>query len=63
MHLRLKGAREACPEREELPARYFDICLEDGTRVGNCELRIGRNGIVAAEPFAAEKFCKLPELF
>ena len=44
MHLRLKGAREACPEREELPARYFDICLEDGTRVGNCELRIGRNG-------------------
>ena len=43
MHLRLKGVREACPEREELPARYFDICLEDGTRVGNCELRIGRN--------------------
>ena len=26
-------------------------------------LRIGRNGIVAAESFAAEKFCKLPELF
>ena len=26
-------------------------------------LRIGRSGIVAAESFAAEKFCKLPELF
>ena len=47
IHLRLKDTRDACPEREELPARYFDICLEDGTRVGNCELRIGRNGRTA----------------
>ncbi len=41
--LRLKGTREARPERQWLPAYYFDICLRDGTRIGNCELRIGHN--------------------
>ncbi len=41
--LRLKGTREARPERQWLPAYYFNICLQDGTRVGNCELRIGHN--------------------
>ncbi len=43
IHLRLKETREEQPEKLWLPAYYFDICLEDGTRIGNCDLRIGHN--------------------
>lgn len=41
--LRLKRTCEAAPEREWLPAYYFDICLPDGTAIGACDLRIGHN--------------------
>ncbi len=41
--LRLKETREAVPGRQQLPVYYFDICLPDGTRIGNCDLRIGHN--------------------
>ena len=39
----LTGTAEARPEKQYLPAYYFDICRCDGTRVGTCDLRIGRN--------------------
>ncbi len=31
------------PEKQWVPAYYFDICLMDGTKVGECDLRIGHN--------------------
>jgi predicted acetyltransferase len=34
---------EAQPEKDWLPAYYFDICLLDGTKIGYCDLRIGHN--------------------
>ncbi len=43
IHLQLKETREEQPEKQWLPAYYFDICLPDGTRIGNCDLRIGHN--------------------
>ncbi len=43
IRLRLKETREGRPERQQLPVYYFDICLEDGRRIGNCDLRIGHN--------------------
>ena len=41
--LRLRKANEAIPEKRWLPAYYFDICLTDGTKIGQCDLRIGQN--------------------
>ena len=38
IRLRLKEVREAQPEKRWLPAYYFDICLPDGTKIGNCDL-------------------------
>ncbi len=43
IRLHLKEVREARPEKRWLPAYYFDICLRDGTKIGNCDLRIGHN--------------------
>lgn len=41
--LKLTRTAEAEPEKRWLPAYYFDICLVDGTKIGNCDLRIGHN--------------------
>lgn len=41
--LKLRKANEAIPEKRWLPAYYFDICLMDGTKIGQCDLRIGQN--------------------
>ncbi len=43
LFLRLTGLRAADPERDWLPAWYFDICLDGGASVGRCELRVGFN--------------------
>lgn len=34
---------DARPDRNWLPAYFFDICLLDGTKIGYCDLRIGHN--------------------
>ena len=39
--LQLDHTCDAQPEKRWLPAYYFNICLPDGTRIGNCDLRIG----------------------
>ena len=41
--LRLRRTCDAQPEKRWLPAYYFDICLNDGRRVGECDLRVGHN--------------------
>ena len=41
--LRLAKTGEANPEKQWVPAYYFDICLTDGTKIGCCDLRIGHN--------------------
>lgn len=41
--LRLVRTCEAQPEKQWVPAYYFDICLLDGTAIGYCDLRIGHN--------------------
>ena len=41
--LRLERTCEANEERQWLPANYYAICLMDGTRVGQCDLRFGFN--------------------
>jgi predicted acetyltransferase len=41
--LKLTGTGEAQPEKNWVPAYFFDICLPDGTPVGQCTLRIGHN--------------------
>lgn len=41
--LNLTRTCEALPEKQWLPAYYFDICLLDGTVIGHCDLRIGHN--------------------
>ena len=41
--LRLDHTCDAQPEKHWLPAYYFHICLPDGTKVGQCDLRIGYN--------------------
>lgn len=42
--LRLIGTVEEQPQKEWVPAYYFDICLTSGERIGRCDLRIGHNG-------------------
>ena len=41
--LKLARTAEGNPEKMWVPAYYFDICLSDGTKIGNCDLRIGHN--------------------
>ncbi len=41
--LSLSRTAEAQPQKQWLPAYYFDICRTDGTKVGTCDLRIGHN--------------------
>ena len=43
IYLRLDRTCEALPEKNWVPAYYFSICLPDGTKVGQCDLRIGHN--------------------
>ena len=43
MMLRLVRTAEENPERKWVPAYYFAICLPDGTKIGDCDLRIGHN--------------------
>lgn len=31
------------PEKNWVPAYYFTICLPDGTKIGDCDLRVGHN--------------------
>ena len=41
--LRLDRTCDAQPEKQWVPAYYFDICLPDGTKIGYCDLRLGYN--------------------
>lgn len=41
--LRLNRICQAQPEKQWLPAYYFDICLQNGQKIGYCDLRIGHN--------------------
>ena len=41
--LRLDETREAQPEKGWVPAYRFAVCLPDGTKIGQCDLRIGHN--------------------
>ena len=43
IQLRLERTAEGNPEKNWVPAYYFGICLADGTRIGQCDLRIGHN--------------------
>ena len=70
--LKLARTSEAQPEKKWVPAYYFDICLSDGTKIGQCDLRIGHSdrlyiggniGYGIDEPFRghhyAAKACRL----
>ncbi len=39
--LKRTGTAQAKPEKDLVPAYYFDIVLRSGERVGTCDLRIG----------------------
>ncbi len=41
--LRLDSTSDAQPEKDWVPAYHFSVCLPDGTKVGQCSLRIGHN--------------------
>ena len=41
--LRLDRTCEAQPEKNWVPAYFFSVCLPDGTKIGQCDLRIGHN--------------------
>lgn len=43
IQLCLDRTADAQPEKKWVPVYYFHICLNDGTRIGNCDLRIGHN--------------------
>lgn len=43
INLKLKRTTEAQPEKNWFAAYYFDICVNDGTVIGTCDLRIGHN--------------------
>lgn len=43
LFLRLDRTCEAQPEKNWVPAYYFSVCLPDGTKIGQCDLRIGHN--------------------
>lgn len=39
----LERTAAANPERGWVPAYYFAICNKDGTKIGECDLRVGHN--------------------
>ena len=41
--LKLVKTCNGLPEKQWVPAYYFDICLLVGTKIGYCDLRIGHN--------------------
>ena len=41
--LRLEKTCEAQPDKQWVPAYYFSVCLQDGTKIGYCDLRVGHN--------------------
>ena len=41
--LKLLRTAEENPEKNWVPAYYFAICLPDGQKIGDCDLRIGHN--------------------
>ena len=41
--LRLVRTAGENPEKNWVPAYYFDICLPNGQKIGACDLRIGHN--------------------
>lgn len=41
--LKLIKTCEAQPQKGWVPAYYFEICLQEGTVIGSCDLRIGHN--------------------
>ena len=43
LFLRLERTADAQPEKRWLPACSFSVCLNDGTKTGYCDLRIGHN--------------------
>ena len=43
IYLRLDRTCDAQPEKNWVPAYYFSVCLPDGTKIGQCDLRIGHN--------------------
>ena len=43
IRLILTRTADAQPEKDRVPAYYFDICLPDGTPIGKCDLRVGHN--------------------
>lgn len=43
IYLRITRTCEVQPEKQWLPAYYFDICLLDGTVIGHCDFRVGHN--------------------
>ena len=72
LELQLERTAEGNPEKNWVPAYYFNICLPDGTPVGKCDLRVGHNeklyiggniGYRIEEPYRghhyAAKACKL----
>ena len=65
IRLRLNRTSPACPEKQYVPAYFFDICLADGTRAGALDLRIGQNrklyigghiGYRVEEPFRGHRY-------
>ena len=63
--LKLVRTCDAQPEKQWVPAYYFDICLPDGTKIGHCDLRIGHNektriggniGYGIDEPYRGHRF-------
>lgn len=72
IYLKLIKTCDAQPEKDWVPAYYFDICLLNDTKIGVCDLRIGHNtntylggniGYTVDEPYRgnhyALKSCKL----
>ena len=41
--LKLVRTAEENPEKNWVPAYYFAICLPNGQKIGDCDLRIGHN--------------------
>ncbi|MBO6055329.1 MAG: GNAT family N-acetyltransferase [Oscillospiraceae bacterium] len=43
LFLKLTGTAQEKPEKDLVPAYYFDIILQSGERVGTCDLRVGNS--------------------
>lgn len=46
LHLVLKKTMEGNPQRNWVPAYYFDIVLNSGEIIGGCDLRVGHNEMI-----------------